>query len=112
MGGLLGGSLQRRHCIVSVCSGSLVEIGFLYAGWYILKTCLATGWMRWMDRMGRGWDGDGVERPTLAGAEGEPTFFLEVRWATGSGGRRREAVADTNCVGAARALIICVRAAE
>ena len=84
MGGLLGGSLQRRLCIVSVCYGLLGEIGFLCAGWYNGRNWLATGWMGPMDRMGRGWEGGGMEGPTLADADGAPPLSLEVRHATGS----------------------------
>ena len=56
MGGLLGGSLQRRLCIISVCSGSLGEIGFLYAGWYNGRNWLATAGQD----VQTGWDGDGT----------------------------------------------------
>ena len=61
---------------------------------------------------GTGWDRGGMEGPTLVGAEGLPSLSVEVQQATGSGGQRQEAVATTNCVGAARAQSICVRAVE
>ena len=48
----------------------------------------------------------------LADSEGAPPLSLEVRQATGSGARRWEEVSATNCIGAARVRIICVRAAE
>ena len=70
------------------------EIVLLLAGWYGQT----------------GWDGGGMEVPTLKGTEGAPPFYLKVRRATGSSGRWREAVDATNCVGAARARIICVSA--
>ena len=65
-----------------------------------------------MGRMVWGWDGGGMEVPTLAGAGlGAPPLSLEV-WVTGSVGRRQEAVAATNFVIAAKAWSICVRSAE
>ena len=62
--------------------------------------------------MGQGWDEGEMEGPTLEGAKGVPPFSLEVRPADGSGGRRQEAVAATNCVGAASTRSICVREVE
>ena len=62
--------------------------------------------------MGRGWDEGEMEGLTLEGANIVPPLSLEVRPADGSGGRRQEAVAATNCVGAARTRIICVREVE
>ena len=113
MGGLLRGSLQRRCWIVPVCSSSIEIIGFLCAIWYNEKNWLATGCMGCIDRMVWGWDWGGVGVLTLADAVSiAPPFSLEVRRATGSGGRRREAVASTNCINSARARNICVRAAE
>ena len=106
----MGCSLHGRHWIVSVCSSSLGEIGSLCNGWYNGINWLANGWMGWKDHMERGWDGVGMEGPTLAGADGAPPLSLEVRWATESGRRRREAVSDTNCIGAARSRSICFRA--
>ena len=65
-----------------------------------------------MGRMVWGWDGGGMEVPTLAGAGlGAPPLSLEVQ-ATGIGGRQWEKMAATNCVVAARAQIICVIPAE
>ena len=66
--------------------------------------------MGWKDHMERGWDGVGMEGPTLAGADGAPPLSLEVRWATESGRRRQEAVADMNCIGVAKSRSICFRA--
>ena len=59
-----------------------------------------------------GWDRGGMELPTLEGAKGAPPFSLEMRQATGSGGRKWEVVYATNFIGAARARIICVRSEE
>ena len=59
-----------------------------------------------------GWDGGGMELPTLEGANGVPPFSLEMRQATGSGGRKWEVVDATNFIGAARARSICVISAE
>ena len=59
-----------------------------------------------MGYMGRGWDRGGMEGPTLASSgTGAPPSDLE-------GGGRWETVADTNCVGDARAQSICVREAK
>ena len=96
MGCLLGGFLQRRHWIVSVSSILLIEIGFLCAGCYNGRNWIATVWMVRVDRIEWGWDGGGMEGPTLAGAEGAPPFSLEVRRATGIGRWRQEAVYYTN----------------
>ena len=106
MGGLLGVSLQSRRWIVSVCSSSLGEIGFLCAGWYNGRNWLATGWVV------RGWDEGEMEGPTLEGAKGVPQLSLEVRRAGGRGGRRQEAMDATNCIGAASTRSICVREVE
>ena len=62
--------------------------------------------------MGRGWYGGGMEGPTLSGAEGAPPLSLEMWWAAVGGRRRREAMAATNYVGAARARSIFFRAVE
>ena len=67
MGGLLGGSLQRGRWIISVCSVSLKEIGFLSAGWYNGRNWLATGWMGRTD----GPDGTGF---------GTGTVWRDRRW--------------------------------
>ena len=62
--------------------------------------------------MGRGWDGGGMKRQTLEGAEVAPSLSIEARQTTGSGGRRWESVAATNFIGAARARSIFVRSEE
>ena len=54
MGGLLGGSFQRRRWIVSVCSVLLGKTGFFCAGWYNGRNFLANGWMVETGQMGRG----------------------------------------------------------
>ena len=65
--------------------------------------------------MGHWWDGGGMEGQTLVGAgTGAPTLAPEWErhhWLLRGGGRW-EAVAGTNYIGAARAWIIFVGAAE
>ena len=78
----LWGSLYRRLCIVSVRSGSPGEIVF-----YVMVGIMVEIGLLLAGRDGRtGWDGSGMEGPTLAGAGlGAPLLSLEVRQAVGSG---------------------------
>ena len=89
-------------------------IGFARKNWLLCAGWFDNGWMGNMDRMGRWWDGGGIEVPTLAGAGmGAPPLALERErhhWLLRGSGRW-EVVADTNCVGASRARSICVREA-
>ena len=67
-------------------------------GWIVLVLLLvslgetgnwiATGWMGQMYRIGQGWDGGGMEGPTLAGGAGTgaPPLALEGGRAAGIGG--------------------------
>ena len=86
--------LDRIKLIVStVSSGSYrldrigIGLGFSGRNWLLCAVWFATGWMGRMDWMGRWWDGDGMEGPTLAGAgTGVPPLALEGRRDVGSGG--------------------------
>ena len=50
------------------------------------RNWLANGCMGQKEWMGGGWYRGGMEEPTLAVTKGVPPLYLEVRWATGSGG--------------------------
>ena len=86
-----------------------IGIWFARRNWILCAGWFSTGWM------GRWWERGGMGGLNLVDSRmGAPSLALEwerQHWLLRSGGRQ-EAVTGTNCVGAARALSICVGATK
>ena len=88
----MGGSLQRRCCIVSVSvfSDLLGETVFLCAGWLLAEWDGWEGWEGWdVGVKGVGWTNASRLQngsSTIGAVTGSPPLALEGRQAVGSGG--------------------------